>query len=110
MANPEAAAQEQKKVTSKPTPSTALSAGSRTLKEAVKQLKPEERRVLQRAQRVATGEPKFKLKTDPDAWQCDQGGNCSCTWSYDCVAMFANAGCKSGTFQCGLISCQCNKE
>jgi len=110
MANSESAAQEPKKGTVKPAPSVVPSARSATLQEAVKRLRPEERSALGRAQRVATGELKFKLKTDPEAWECDGGGNCSCMWSYDCVDMFANAGCKSGTFQCGWISCECNKK
>jgi hypothetical protein len=86
----------------KPKPST----GSRTVKEALQRLSRKERATLQR---VVPSDPKFKLKTDPDAWNCDGAGNCSCKYAYDCADMILNAGCKAGTLQCGLISCECNK-
>ncbi len=83
--------------------------------EALKKFKPEERKVLQRAKRIADDELKFKVRTGPDeppdpvAWSCTGAGNCSCTFAYDCADMALNANCKAGTLECGLITCSCNK-
>ncbi|PTQ78231.1 hypothetical protein C8R21_1436 [Nitrosospira multiformis] len=105
MANFEATAQQR----------TLSATPSGETQEALKKFKPEERKALQRAKRIADDEPKFKVRTGPDeppgpvAFECTGAGNCSCTWAYDCADMALNAGCKAGTLECGLITCSCNK-